>query len=158
MPQQSLRTSIQKVFAKTPGLHKSMVMTPFEVGESAEQFDILIVDEAHRLNQRANQASAAQNTKFQHITEALFGFDGVDLISDAHGADLGGHPAPGLAGESDAPYQGSDHAHRPHSGDDPRKGAEPDDVQDGKRLDGQRGAHRDTEDQQDTHDAAVDDQ
>lgn len=75
VPQQSLRKSIQKVFAKTPGLHKSMVMTPFEVGESAEQFDILIVDEAHRLNQRANQASAAQNTKFQQITEALFGFD-----------------------------------------------------------------------------------
>lgn len=75
VPQQSLRKSIQKVFAKTPGLYKSMVMTPFEVGESAENFDILIVDEAHRLNQRANQASAAQNTKFQQITEALFGYD-----------------------------------------------------------------------------------
>src|SRR5690554_5146921 len=75
VPQQSLRKSIQKVFAKTPGLHKSMVMTPFEVGDSAEQFDILIVDEAHRLNQRANQSSAAQNTKFRLITEALFGQD-----------------------------------------------------------------------------------
>jgi DUF2075 family protein len=75
VPQQSLRKSIQKVFAKTPGLHRSMVMTPFEVGESAEDFDILIVDEAHRLNQRANQASAAQNTKFRQITEALFGHD-----------------------------------------------------------------------------------
>src|SRR5690554_576329 len=75
VPQRSLRKSIQKVFAKTPGLHKSMVMTPFEVGESTEEFDILIVDEAHRLNQRANQASAAQNTKFRQITEALFGHD-----------------------------------------------------------------------------------
>lgn len=75
VPQQSLRKSIQKVFAKTPGLYKSMVMTPFEVGESEEEFDILIVDEAHRLNQRANQSSAAQNTKFRQITEALFGHD-----------------------------------------------------------------------------------
>ncbi|MBH0117002.1 DUF2075 domain-containing protein [Salinibacterium sp. NG253] len=75
VPQQSLRKSIQNVFAKTPGLTRSMVMTPFEVGESAEDFDILIVDEAHRLNQRANQASGPQNTKFKEITEALFGTD-----------------------------------------------------------------------------------
>lgn len=75
IPQQSLRKSIKKVFKKTPGLHPDMVMTPFEVGLAEGQFDLLLVDETHRLNQRANQASAAQNKNFQLITEALFGFD-----------------------------------------------------------------------------------
>jgi len=75
IPQQSLRVSVARVFAKTPGLRAEMVISPFEVGESAETFDLLIVDEAHRLNRRANQPSAGQNTRFREITEQLFGFD-----------------------------------------------------------------------------------
>jgi DUF2075 family protein len=75
VPQQSLRQSIKKVFRKTPGLHPDMVMTAFEVGASADNFDLLIVDESHRLNQRANQSSASQNKSFQDITEKLFGSD-----------------------------------------------------------------------------------
>ncbi|PXA68300.1 DUF2075 domain-containing protein [Cryobacterium arcticum] len=75
VPQQSLRNSIKKVFKKTPGLKPDMVMTAFEVGESNEHFDLLIVDESHRLNQRANQPSGVQNKKFQMITEKLFGTD-----------------------------------------------------------------------------------
>ena len=79
IPQQSLRKTIQSVFQKTPGLDKSMVVTPFEVGESAEPYDLLIVDEAHRLGQRANQPSAAQNAKFTSINEVLFGEDRSDI-------------------------------------------------------------------------------
>lgn len=75
VPQQSLRTSIQAVFKQTAGLDRGMVLTPFAVGESAEDFDLLIVDEAHRLNQRANQASAALNKKFIDINHRLFGND-----------------------------------------------------------------------------------
>ena len=75
VPQQSLRTSIEKIFKKTPGLHHSMVMTPFNVGEADGIFDLLFVDETHRLNQRANQATAGLNTKFRSITEDLFGSD-----------------------------------------------------------------------------------
>jgi DUF2075 family protein len=75
VPQQSLRESIRKVFRRTPGLHPKMVMTAFEVGLSEEDFDLLIVDEAHRLNQRANQPSGVQNKNFQVITEKLFGDD-----------------------------------------------------------------------------------
>jgi DUF2075 family protein len=75
IPQQSLRESIKKVFRKTPGLAPEMVLTPFDVGLSDEHFDLLIVDEAHRLNQRANQPSGVQNKKFQTITEKLFGSD-----------------------------------------------------------------------------------
>ncbi|MCI4011676.1 DUF2075 domain-containing protein [Brevibacterium sp. ZH18] len=75
VPQQSLRESIAKVFKLTPGLHKDMVLTPFQVGESPEPFDLLVVDEAHRLNQRANQAAGPLNKKFTEINEKLFGWD-----------------------------------------------------------------------------------
>ncbi|MGC2942406.1 MULTISPECIES: DUF2075 domain-containing protein [unclassified Brevibacterium] len=75
VPQQSLRDSIAKVFKLTPGLHKDMVLTPFQVGQSSEPFDLLVVDEAHRLNQRANQAAGPLNKKFTEINERLFGWD-----------------------------------------------------------------------------------
>ena len=75
IPQQSLRKTVQSVFAQTPGLSRSMVLNPFEVGENSEPFDLLIVDEAHRLGQRSNQPSAALNSKFTNINLALFGED-----------------------------------------------------------------------------------
>ena len=75
IPQQSLRKTVQSVFAQTPGLSRSMVLNPFEVGQSAEAFDLLIVDEAHRLGQRSNQPSAALNSKFTNINLAIFGED-----------------------------------------------------------------------------------
>ena len=75
IPQQSLRKSIEKVFAKTPGLSKFMVLSPFDAGASKEYYDLLIVDESHRLGQRSNQPSAAQNKKFTDINLALFGND-----------------------------------------------------------------------------------
>lgn len=75
VPQQSLRDSIRKVFRKTPGLHKSMVMTPFDAGQADEVFDLLLVDETHRLNQRASQPSGVLNAKFAAITKTLFGSD-----------------------------------------------------------------------------------
>lgn len=75
IPQQSLRASVQRVFAKTPGLTPSMVLTPFQVGASDERFDLLIVDEAHRLGQRAAQAAGPLNRKFVDINVSLFGTD-----------------------------------------------------------------------------------
>ncbi|OCL00685.1 uncharacterized protein K441DRAFT_532512 [Cenococcum geophilum 1.58] len=75
VPQQSLRDSIKKVFRKTPGLNPSMVMTPFDVGQFDGIFDLLLVDETHRLNQRANQPSGVLNAKFATITRELFGSD-----------------------------------------------------------------------------------
>ncbi|UYN84442.1 MAG: DUF2075 domain-containing protein [Microcella sp.] len=75
VPQQSLRKSIQRVFKRTPGLHPTQVMTPFQVGACDESWDLLIVDEAHRLNQRANQPSGIQNRQFIDITTKLFGAD-----------------------------------------------------------------------------------
>lgn len=77
VPQQSLRESIKRVFKRTPGLSPSQVLTPFQVGASDERWDLLIVDEAHRLNQRANQASGTLNRKFIDINVALYGADDI---------------------------------------------------------------------------------
>jgi len=78
IPQQALRKTMSDVFAMTPGLSKSMVMSQFDVGASDEYFDLIIVDEAHRLGRRANQPSAAQNIKFKEINEKLFGKDSLE--------------------------------------------------------------------------------
>ncbi|WP_378148360.1 DNA/RNA helicase domain-containing protein [Cnuibacter sp. UC19_7] len=79
VPQQSLRESIKRVFRKTPGLHPEMVMTAFDVGQSPVDFDLLIVDEAHRLNQRANQSSGVLNKKFGDINVQLYGVDDTSM-------------------------------------------------------------------------------
>lgn len=79
VPQQSLRESISRVFALTPGLSRDLVLTPFEVGASEEPFDLLIVDEAHRLSQRASQPSGPLNLKFAEINRRLFGADDLQL-------------------------------------------------------------------------------
>lgn len=75
IPQQSLRESVKKVFKKTPKLDASMVLSPFQLGESNTEFDLVLVDETHRLGQRANQASGVQNKKFREINAALYGSD-----------------------------------------------------------------------------------
>jgi DUF2075 family protein len=74
IPQQSLRKTVQKVFKKTPGLDPKMVIDPFSLTQPNE-YDLLIVDEAHRLSLRANQPSAAQNKKFKELNETFFGED-----------------------------------------------------------------------------------
>jgi hypothetical protein len=78
VPQQSLRDTIKKVFKKTPGLNDKMVLTLFEVGEADGVFDLLFVDETHRLNQRANQPSGKLNAKFPIINTKLFGSDDIN--------------------------------------------------------------------------------
>jgi DUF2075 family protein len=79
VPQQSLRQSIKAVFRKTPGLRQDQVLSPFQVGQATESFDLLIVDEAHRLNQRANQAAGPLNTMFSKINVDLFGEDDYSI-------------------------------------------------------------------------------
>ena len=75
IPQLSLRKTLKKVFSKTPGLNDSMVLDPFEVGSSKIIYDLLIVDEAHRLQQRNNQPAAQRNIQFREINKQLFGLD-----------------------------------------------------------------------------------
>jgi len=79
IPQQSLRTTLAKVFGKTPGLTKKMIVKPFSVGTSDLKWDLLIVDEAHRLSMRANQAFPTLNTLYVEINEKLFGKDDLQI-------------------------------------------------------------------------------
>lgn len=72
VPQQSLRESIRRVFKLIPNLDPGMVLDQFAVGKSEGRYSLLIVDEAHRLNQRANQSSGVRNRDFGEINHRLF--------------------------------------------------------------------------------------
>lgn len=75
IPQQALRKTLERVFSRTPGLSPTMVIDQFDAGKAKEPFDLLIVDEAHRLGQRSNQSSAMRNRDFSEINTRLFGSD-----------------------------------------------------------------------------------
>ena len=75
VPQMSLRKTIQRVFRRTPGLEPSMVMSAFELGNSPAPFDLLVVDETHRLRQSGNQPAGPLYKMFSTINERLFGLD-----------------------------------------------------------------------------------
>lgn len=72
VPQQALRSSIKKVFARTPGLDKFMVLSAFEVADTQETFDVLVVDEAHRLSQYSSQAVPVLTKRYKETNERLF--------------------------------------------------------------------------------------
>jgi DUF2075 family protein len=50
----SLRESLENVFRKIPGLKPSMVINPSDTFRLKEKYDLLIVDEAHRLRKYKN--------------------------------------------------------------------------------------------------------
>jgi len=50
----SLRLSLENVFKKIPGLKSSMVVNPSDTFKLKDKYDLLIVDEAHRLRQYKN--------------------------------------------------------------------------------------------------------
>jgi DUF2075 family protein/DNA replication protein DnaC len=54
VPMTSLRKTLKKVFSNVKGLSASMVIGPSEVAAAKEPYDILVVDESHRLRQRKN--------------------------------------------------------------------------------------------------------
>ena len=73
VPQQALRASVKHVFSKISSLSREMVLTPFDVGDSDEHYDILIVDEAHRLNRFSAQSSGMMTKRYKEINARLFG-------------------------------------------------------------------------------------
>lgn len=81
IPQQALRDSVKKVFRKTPGLNPKMVMSPFDVVNSNEHFEILVVDETHRLTQYGAQAMGTLTKLFREKSQelALLGEDWKSL-------------------------------------------------------------------------------
>lgn len=75
VPQQALRKTVVQVFRRTPGLEKVQVLSPYQLGAVEGRFDLVVADEVHRLNVRANQASPSLNAKFRDITTAIYGRD-----------------------------------------------------------------------------------
>ena len=54
IPMSNLRTIVKDTFRHTYGLTQNLVLSPTDVANSKEKFDLLIVDEAHRLRRRKN--------------------------------------------------------------------------------------------------------
>ncbi|MDN5686219.1 MAG: DUF2075 domain-containing protein [Brachybacterium sp.] len=79
VPQKSLRRSISTVFRKVPALRDAQVLTPYDVADAEEDFDVLVVDEAHRLTQRASQSHGTLTARYAKITQRLFGTDDHSL-------------------------------------------------------------------------------
>lgn len=78
IPMDNLREAVKNVFSSIRGLNKNMVLSPHEVGKSDEDFDLLIVDEAHRLRRRQN---LTQYQQFDLNNSKLgFGKDGTELM------------------------------------------------------------------------------
>jgi len=69
VPVSSLRKTLKKVFKEINGLKSTMIIGPSDV--TKQEYDILIVDEAHRLKQRKN----ITNYKSFDDTNKKFGFD-----------------------------------------------------------------------------------
>lgn len=69
VPQSSLRKTIANVFRRTPGLRKVKVLSPYTVASKVDHWDLLIVDEAHRLTHRGAGATRGQ---FNANSRALF--------------------------------------------------------------------------------------
>ena len=79
IPQKSLRTSLKDVFKGIRNLHQEMVLSPQQVVtdylKTKKEYDLLIVDEAHRLKCKdAGNLSIGQNKSFKENNRQL-GFD-----------------------------------------------------------------------------------
>lgn len=75
VPMTALRNTIKKVFKNVKGLSASMVIGPSEVANG--NYDLLIVDEAHRLRQRKN---ITNYQSFDVVNKKLaLGKDGTEL-------------------------------------------------------------------------------
>ncbi|WP_144790340.1 DUF2075 domain-containing protein [Kocuria palustris] len=73
IPGKGLRGTVQKVIARIPAMKKVFVGTAFQVAEQEQDFDLIVVDEAHRLTQYGAQAHGTLTGKYLKITERLFG-------------------------------------------------------------------------------------
>lgn len=72
-----LRETIKKVFSNVPGLRKQMVLSPTETFKLGHKYDLLIVDEAHRLRRYRN---ISWRGEFKKKNELLnLGDDGTEL-------------------------------------------------------------------------------
>lgn len=70
VPQQSLRSTIARVFRQTPGLRGVQVLSPYTVAMSDGRWDLLVVDETHRLTHRG---AGTTRGAFNERNRRLFG-------------------------------------------------------------------------------------
>lgn len=68
VPQQSLLASIRKVFRRVPGLDPSMVVSPHGLVKTGKTYDLVLVDEAHRLGR---YGSSTGNKEFGDTSKSL---------------------------------------------------------------------------------------
>lgn len=73
IPGESLRGTVQRVIRRIPSMRKVFVGTAFQVAQHEEMFDLVVVDEAHRLTQYGAQAHGTLTKEYGEITERLFG-------------------------------------------------------------------------------------
>ncbi len=71
VPMRELRGTMKSVFSTVDGLDESMVLAPEEVYK--KKYDVLIVDEAHRLYQRKNLPGGHLYEKFDTINRKMMG-------------------------------------------------------------------------------------
>ena len=77
IPMENLRSTLKKVFKSIKGLNSKMVLSPNDVAKSYGTYDLLIVDEAHRLRRRKN---LTQYGTFDENNRKLnLGKDGTEL-------------------------------------------------------------------------------
>jgi DUF2075 family protein len=69
IPQQSLRATIKNVFKYVKGLSPNMVISARDV--TKKEYDIVFVDEAHRLRRRKNLPGGYAYTAFDNISKKL---------------------------------------------------------------------------------------
>ncbi len=77
IPMDNLRSTLKRVFRHIKGLSANMVLSPHDVGKSDEIYDLLIVDEAHRLRRRKNLTQ--YGTFDENNRRMNLGNDGTEL-------------------------------------------------------------------------------
>ena len=78
VPMKSLRKTLKKVFKSIQGLNSNMVISPIQCLK--EKYDILIVDESHRLRRRLNLSGGGDYTAFDKNNAQIgLGDDGTEL-------------------------------------------------------------------------------
>ena len=82
VPMGELRETMKKVFNSIDGLSEKMVLAPSEVVEENRQYDLLVVDEAHRLYKRYNLPGQHLYAKFDHVNERIMGSEFSKSASD----------------------------------------------------------------------------
>lgn len=80
VPMSELRTTIKSVFNSIEGLSEKMVLSPEQVVE--DYYDLLVVDESHRLYQRKNLPGQQLYAKFDRINERKMGHEFKGDVSD----------------------------------------------------------------------------